>query len=86
MCFPVALAVGRLPISIDGFGVREVVLVHLFSLVGVPGGEALLIGLANQIGRKLAETPGALCFLWLQKREAVAAEVGQSGVVVPGDR
>ena len=56
----------RLPISIDGFGIREGLFLYALTLVGVPPATAFAIGLTNHLIFILAVTPGAW-FLWFTR-------------------
>lgn len=49
----------RLPISFDGFGIREGIFLYALSAMGVPAATALAIGLTNHLLFILAVTPGA---------------------------
>jgi len=53
----------RLPISIDGFGIREGLFLYALTSVGVPSATAFAVGLTNHLIFILAVTPGAW-FLW----------------------
>jgi uncharacterized protein (TIRG00374 family) len=46
---PVIVALSKIPVSIDGFGVREGLFVYFFALVGVPGSEAFVLGLLSHV-------------------------------------
>lgn len=54
MFVPITTAIERLPISYNGFGVREGLFIYLFGLVGTPQGDALLLGLISRIVGKFA--------------------------------
>jgi uncharacterized protein (TIRG00374 family) len=62
---PLVVAIVRLPLPIafDGIGLREGLLVYLFSLVGVPRAEAFLLGFLHHIVGWLALTPALFYIL-----------------------
>lgn len=70
---PIIMIVIRLPISFDGFGVREGLYVYLFGLVGVSQPDAFLIGFITSLVFRFAVTPLTLYF-FLVKREAPQSE------------
>jgi len=55
---PVIMALSKMPISLDGFGVREGLYVYFFSLVGVPTIEAFVLGLLAHIVGIISIFPG----------------------------
>lgn len=55
---PLILALSRMPISLDGFGVREGLYVYFFSLVGVPTTEAFILGFLSHIIGTISIIPG----------------------------
>ncbi len=59
---PLAMLVGRLPISIAGLGVFEGALVGLYGLYGVPRADALAVAVAARAIEVAAQLPGA--FFW----------------------
>jgi len=59
---PLAMFVGRLPVSIAGLGVFEGTLVGVYGLYGVPHADALAIALAARAIELGAQLPGA--FFW----------------------
>ena len=44
--FPIVLLMTLLPISIGGWGVREVVFIYVFSLLNLPSTDAVIISIA----------------------------------------
>lgn len=61
---PLIMIPSRLPISLDGFGVREGLFVYFFGLAGVPAGEALRLGFLSHVLGLIALFPGFLA-AWL---------------------
>jgi glycosyltransferase 2 family protein len=83
MFIPITIFVARLPISFDGFGVREGIVVALFGMAGVPATEALLISLIHHIGRKIVTSPAAIYFL-LRGRFTVDMKEVKAQLETPG--
>jgi uncharacterized protein (TIRG00374 family) len=67
MFMPVIMMVIRLPISFDGFGVREGLAVYLFGLAGVPQAQAFLLGFIPSIIARIAVAPLTLYFFLSSK-------------------
>lgn len=61
---PLIISFAKIPISLDGFGVREGLYVYCFALVGLPRGDAFLLGLVSHVIGNLALLPGFL-YSWL---------------------
>lgn len=62
-CFvvvPSVLILRRLPLSIDGIGIHESAFVYLLTLVGVPGHQGLLLGMATHVFAVTLVLPGGL--------------------------
>lgn len=59
---PIIMIPARLPISLDGFGIRESLYVYFFTFVGVPAAEALRLGFIAHVLGLLALLPGFLYF------------------------
>jgi hypothetical protein len=78
--FMPAVLVATLPISVSGWGAREVALVTLYGFAGVPPAQALAISLLYGLASTLVALPGGL--LWLADRrpptEAPPVEAGQA--------
>lgn len=68
---PLVMLVITLPISIGGWGVREMVMVQLFALVGVAGTEAVAISLQLGLLNMLVSLPAALLWLTFKKRRHI---------------
>jgi hypothetical protein len=58
--------VTALPISIGGWGVREVAMVGLFGLIGLPASAALALSVQLGVLSLLAALPGGLVLLLLR--------------------
>lgn len=63
---PLAILAAAVPISLNGWGIREGVIVAGFGLFGVSAGDALLISLLLGFGVVISVLPG--CFTWLKSR------------------
>jgi glycosyltransferase 2 family protein len=55
---PLVMTIAKVPMTLDGFGVREGMYVYLFSLVGISNGDAFVIGLVSHVVANLALLPG----------------------------
>jgi glycosyltransferase 2 family protein len=60
---PLSLLASAVPVSISGWGVREVAIIALAAPLGVPAPEALLVSLTLGVLNVLASLPGALFLL-----------------------
>lgn len=64
MLIPIIMIIVRLPISVDGIGVREGLYVSLFGLIGVGQTEAFLVGLISSVLWRVSIVPVTVaCFL-----------------------
>ena len=72
---PVILAM-TLPISIAGWGVREVAMVVALGLVGVPQESALVLSVLFGLGITLAALPGGIIWLFSRNRTVPAMPGG----------
>jgi uncharacterized protein (TIRG00374 family) len=66
MFVPLVMLITTLPISIGGWGVREVSMVWLLGLVGIAGSDAIAISLQSGLMVMAVSMPGAL--LWLMHK------------------
>ena len=68
---PIIVLVTRMPISIDGIGVQEVMYVLLFGLVGVTASQALVISVAARLVNIACALPFAFFYLatWTNSRD-----------------
>ncbi len=55
---PLVMTLAKIPLSLDGYGIREGLYVYLFSLVGISHGDAFVIGLLSHVVANLALLPG----------------------------
>jgi uncharacterized membrane protein YbhN (UPF0104 family) len=60
---PPAVLVATLPISIAGWGAREVAMVKLFGLIGVPASQAVALSVLFGLSTVLIALPGGLFWL-----------------------
>lgn len=68
---PLSLLVSMLPVSVNGWGVREASVVMLAAPFGVPAVEALLVSLTLGVLNLVASLPGALLVLKGRRRALV---------------
>ena len=59
---PIIMIPARMPISLDGFGVREGLYIYFFAFVGLPPADALRLGFVSHVLGLLALLPGFLYF------------------------
>ena len=59
---PPVMLLMMLPISVGGWGIREVSMVGFFSLVGIPNELALAVSVQMGVLTIIASLPGALCY------------------------
>lgn len=74
---PIITTIVRLPISFDGFGVREGLYVYLFGLVGVASTDAFLVGLLSSVLWRIGTALPALYFFWMRRESPLAARNAQ---------
>lgn len=60
---PIELVLIRLPISFDGFGIREGLFVYFLPMIGITANAAFTIGLANHLLFLVAVLPGWLFYV-----------------------
>jgi len=60
---PIELVLIRLPISFDGFGIREGIFFYFLTLIGLSGDVAFTVGLTNHLVFLVALLPGWVFFL-----------------------
>jgi len=65
----VTLLVGAVPISIAGWGVRELALVEIYSRLGMNGANALRLSVAVGLLSVVASLPGAIVWLTVRRRK-----------------
>ena len=81
---PIAILSSSLPISIGGWGVREASLSYGLTLLGVPTGDAALLGLALGIGLLVASLPGGIVMLLLGTKARPALPDAAEPVLADG--
>jgi glycosyltransferase 2 family protein len=59
---PIVLVLVRLPISIDGIGIKEGAFVYFLSLIGIPSSDALLLGIASHVLAIISILPGGVLY------------------------
>lgn len=80
---PITILVGAVPVSIAGWGVREVVLVELLTRLGAEASQALQLSLTVGVMSIIASLPGAL--LWLGRRRGIRL-ADSAGPIRPSER
>jgi len=73
LVMPIVLLVTSLPISIGGWGPRELAMVYLLGVFGVPSTEALTLSVEFGVCGTLAALPGAV--VWIMWRRDVGTGV-----------
>lgn len=71
--FMPAVLVATLPISVAGWGAREVAMVTLFGYAGVPPAQALAVSILYGVASTLVALPGGVFWLTLAERRSVEA-------------
>lgn len=61
---PAAMLIATIPISINGWGLREGAMIACLGLAGVPASEAFATSVLFGFGQMIAATPGAAFWLW----------------------
>jgi uncharacterized protein (TIRG00374 family) len=74
---PLVMFAITVPVSIGGWGIREVSMVGMLSLAGVPQEAALMISIEIGIMSIVATVPAAL--LWAVRRRAAMVDITHSG-------
>jgi len=72
---PPVILVATLPISIAGWGAREVAMVTVFGLIGVPSAQATALSVLFGLATLLIALPGGL--FWLMERRITPLEENQ---------
>jgi uncharacterized protein (TIRG00374 family) len=62
MFVPIILALSRIPVAIDGFGIREGLYVYFFSLIGMATSKAFILGFLSHVVGILALLPAFYYF------------------------
>ena len=73
LVMPIIILVTAIPISINGWGVREFAMVHLWALFGVAQADAFLISICMGIVAIVSSLPGF--WFWFEKRERNSAPI-----------
>lgn len=86
---PIALALRRLPISIDGVGIHEGAFVYFLSLIGLAKSEALWLGIATHLLAIAIILPGGILYAFVGLRadesERNTGRTFEAAVEVPTD-
>jgi uncharacterized membrane protein YbhN (UPF0104 family) len=72
LIMPVVILATAIPISINGWGVREFAMIHLWGLFGIAESEAFLISICVGIVAILSSLPGL--WFWLRKKQHVCID------------
>lgn len=60
---PIVLAVSRIPISVQNFGIQEGIFVFVFSLAGLPPASSILLSIVQRVAGILSTVPGVAFML-----------------------
>jgi hypothetical protein len=71
---PPVVLVATLPISIAGWGAREVAMVTLFGFIGVPAAQSTVMSVLFGLSGILISLPGGLFWLFAKNRKQMPAE------------
>ena len=71
---PLLMIVTRLPISLDGFGIKEGGSLYFLSLVGVPDALGFSIGLLSHILTLISVSPGGILYFIDQAKKKIVKE------------
>jgi hypothetical protein len=75
LIMPIVILVTALPISINGWGVREFAMIYLWGLFGIAQSEAFLISVCVGLVAVISSLPGL--WFWLSRRKLVPANGGR---------
>jgi len=77
---PIELILVRLPLSLDGFGIREGIFVFFLSLIGISTEVGFSVGLTNHLVFLIALLPGGVFYLLNRERsETILTVPGSPG-------
>lgn len=68
---PLILMIVRLPVTFEGFGLREGLFVYFFSFVGVETADAFLLSVLFSVLWQMASAPFMIYYFWIQRSSAV---------------
>ncbi len=66
LIMPIIILITVAPISINGWGIRELAMVHLWGIFGISEPEAFLLSICVGVIALTTSLPG--CWFWMQKR------------------
>jgi hypothetical protein len=75
LIMPIVILVTALPISINGWGVREYAMIYLWGLFGIAQSEAFLISVCVGLVAVISSLPGL--WFWLSRRKLVRVNGGR---------
>ncbi|MFK7803673.1 MAG: lysylphosphatidylglycerol synthase transmembrane domain-containing protein [Anaerolineae bacterium] len=64
---PLILLIVRLPVTFEGFGLREGLFVYFFSFIGVPTADSLLLSVLFSVLWQIASAPFMIYYFWTGK-------------------
>lgn len=77
---PIIMALSKLPVSLDGFGVREGLYAYFFSFLGVPAADAFRLGLVSHVLAIASLLPMFFyCSFWLRPASRAAGSTAEKG-------
>lgn len=75
---PLIMMIIRLPISFDGYGVREALYIYFFGLVGVSNTDAFLLGFLLTVLWRVASAPLMLYYFLINRSESMKLATSQN--------
>jgi glycosyltransferase 2 family protein len=69
---PAVVLISSLPISVGGWGVRELAMVTAFSMLSVPSDSALALSLVLALTATAVSLPGGVIWLWLRSEPSTS--------------
>jgi len=78
LIMPVVILVTAIPISINGWGVREFAMIHLWGLFGTAESEAFLISICVGIVSILSSLPGL--WFWLRNKQHARVDISSKPI------
>ncbi|MEM8858224.1 MAG: lysylphosphatidylglycerol synthase transmembrane domain-containing protein [Chloroflexota bacterium] len=70
---PLILMIVRLPVTFEGFGLREGLFVYFFSFVGVETADSFLLSVLFSVLWQMASAPFMIYYFWIQRPHPVEA-------------
>ena len=71
---PLILMIVRLPVTFEGFGLREGMFVYFFSFIGVDTADSFLLSVLFSVLWQMASAPFMIYYFWIQRSNPVEIE------------